>query len=346
MDIWSMTRPALENWFSSRGENPAKAAILLERLYQRGLRDFSELPFAQRVISALSEEFTMELPETVARSGDDSTEKLLLEYPDGSLVESVLMRQAYGGSVCVSTQVGCAMGCAFCQSGRLKKRRSLTAGEIMAQVMKIRRECYADIHSVTVMGIGEPFDNFDAVRDFCANCVDYKALALGEKHVTVSTCGIIPGIRAWTELPHPCSLAVSLHAADDALRSEIMPVNRRYPVREVIAAAREFARLHNRRVTLEYVMLSGVNDSPEQAEELAGLVGYGAHGREFYVNIIPYNGNDSGFTRSSRERIMAFYDVLKKRGVSVTMRREFGGDIAAACGQLSSLHSAECEKNC
>ena len=225
MDIWSMTRPALENWFSSRGENPAKAAILLERLYQRGLRDFSELPFAQRVISALSEEFTMELPETVARSGDDSTEKLLLEYPDGSLVESVLMRQAYGGSVCVSTQVGCAMGCAFCQSGRLKKRRSLTAGEIMAQVMKIRRECSADIHSVTVMGIGEPFDNFDAVRDFCANCVDYKALALGEKHVTVSTCGIIPGIRAWTELPHPCSLAVSLHAADDALRSEIMPVN-------------------------------------------------------------------------------------------------------------------------
>lgn len=206
MDIWSMTRPALENWFSSRGENPAKAAILLERLYQRGLRVFSELPFAQRVISALSEEFTMELPETVARSGDDSTEKLLLEYPDGSLVESVLMRQTYGGSVCVSTQVGCAMGCAFCQSGRLKKRRSLTAGEIMAQVMKIRRECSADIHSVTVMGIGEPFDNFDAVRDFCANCVDYKALALGEKHVTVSTCGIIPGIRAWTELPHPCSL--------------------------------------------------------------------------------------------------------------------------------------------
>lgn len=162
MDIWSMTRPALEDWFSSRGENPAKAAIMLERLYQRGLRDFSELPFAQRVISALSEEFTMELPETVARSGDDSTEKLLLEYPDGSLVESVLMRQAYGGSVCVSTQVGCAMGCAFCQSGRLKKRRSLTAGEIMAQVMKIRRECSADIHSVTVMGIGEPFDNFDA----------------------------------------------------------------------------------------------------------------------------------------------------------------------------------------
>lgn len=336
MDIWSMTRPALESWFTARNENPAKAAILLEWLYQLDCRSFAELPFAQRVRSALAEDFTLELPETAARSGDDSTEKLLLKYPDGSLVESVLMRQAYGGSVCVSTQVGCAMGCAFCQSGRLKKRRSLTAGEIMAQVMKIRRECSAEIHSVTVMGIGEPFDNFDAVRDFCALCVDYKALALGEKHVTVSTCGLIPGITAWTALPHPCSLAVSLHAADDTLRSEIMPVNRKYPVREVIAAAREFAQRHNRRVTLEYVMLSGVNDSPEQAENLAELVG---GGREFYVNIIPYNGNDSGFTRSSRERIMAFYDVLKKRGVPVTIRREFGGDIAAACGQLSSLHS-------
>lgn len=345
MDIWSMTRPALEEWFRSRGENPAKAAILLELLYQRDLSEFAELPFAQRVKSALAEEFTMDLPETAARSSDESTEKLLLRLSDGSLVESVLMRQAYGGSVCVSTQVGCAMGCAFCQSGRLKKRRSLTAGEIMAQVVKLRREFASDIHSVTVMGIGEPFDNFDAVRDFCANCVDYKALALGEKHVTVSTCGLIPGIRAWAELPHPCSLALSLHAADDTLRSQLMPVNRRYPVREVIAAAREFAWLHNRRVTLEYVMLSGVNDSPEQAEQLAELIGYGAEGREFYVNIIPYNGNDSGFTRSSRERIMAFYDVLKKRGVSVTMRREFGGNIAAACGQLSSMHSSECEKS-
>lgn len=335
MDIRSMTRPALEEWFSGKGENPAKAAILLEWLYQRGINDFSELPFATRVKSALSEEFTMELPETVERIGDGRTEKLLLKYTDGSLVESVLMRQTYGDSVCVSTQVGCAMGCAFCRSGQLKKRRSLSAGEIMAQVMKIRRECAADIHSVTVMGIGEPFDNFDAVRDFCLNCVDYKALALGEKHVTVSTCGIIPGIKAWSVLEHPCSLAVSLHAAEDSLRSELMPVNRRYPVSEVIAAAREFARLHNRRVTLEYVMLSGVNDSVEQAGKLADLIG---QGREFYVNIIPYNGSDSGFMRSSRESIMAFYNVLKKRGVAVTMRREFGGDIAAACGQLSSMH--------
>lgn len=336
MDIWSMTRQGLEDWFRSKGENPAKAAILLEWLYQRDLRDFSGLPFAERVKSALAAEFTVELPEVETVSGGGDTVKLLLRLADGEFVESVLMRQEYGGSVCVSTQVGCAMGCMFCQSGRLRKRRSLTAGEMTAQVVRLRRDYSAEIHSVTVMGIGEPFDNFDEVRKFCDIITDYKGLALGEKHVTVSTCGIVPGIRAWSELPHPCSLAVSLHAADDTLRSELMPVNRRYPVREVIAAAGDFAERHNRRVTLEYVMLSGVNDSPEQAEQLAELVG---GSRRFYVNIIPYNGNDSGFVRSPRERIMAFYDVLKKRGVAVTMRREFGGDIAAACGQLSSIRN-------
>ncbi|MBP0984531.1 MAG: 23S rRNA (adenine(2503)-C(2))-methyltransferase RlmN [Oscillospiraceae bacterium] len=331
-DIYSMTRAGLEEWFSERGENPAKAGILFQWLYQRDLHSFDELPFSDRVKSALTKSFTLELPETAARTGDELTEKLLLRLPGNDHVETVLMRQKYGDSVCISTQVGCSMGCAFCQSGRLKKRRSLTAGEMIAQVLKIRR-LGAEIHSVTVMGIGEPFDNFSAVKDFCEIATDYKGLALGEKHITVSTCGILPGIKAWSALPHPCSLAVSLHAADNKLRSELMPINRRYPVEDVIAAAAEFAERHNRRVTLEYVMLSGVNDSPEQARQLAELIGFC---KRFYVNIIPYNGNDSGFTKSSRERIMAFYDVLKKHGISVTMRREFGGGISAACGQLSS----------
>ncbi len=336
MDIYSMTRPALEEWFVRRGENPAKAGILLEWLYQREFRGFDELPFAERVKAALAGEFTFSLPETVLRSGGGDTEKLLLRLSDGEYVETVLMRQKYGASVCVSSQVGCAMGCAFCQSGRLKKRRSLTAGEMTAQVLKIRREYHVDIHSVTVMGIGEPFDNFGAVADFCAVLTDGKGLALGEKHVTVSTCGIVPGIRAWSELPHPCSLAVSLHSADNGIRSRLMPINRKYPVSDVIAAAADFAERHNRRVTLEYVMLSGVNDSPEQAGRLADLIGFCSR---FYVNIIPCNSNDSGFMRSSRERISAFYDVLKKRGIPVTMRREFGGGIGAACGQLSSEYA-------
>ena len=188
MAIWSMPRAALEEWFRGCGENPAKAAILYEYLYQRGLRSFAELPFAQRVISALEQEFTLELPETEAVSGSEDTAKILLRLADGEFGEAVLMRQEYGGSVCVSTQVGCAMGCRFCQSGRLKKRRSLSAGEMVAQVMKLRREYSAEIHSVSGMGIGEPFDNFGAVRDFCDIITDYKGLALGEKTVTVTTC--------------------------------------------------------------------------------------------------------------------------------------------------------------
>lgn len=337
MDIYSMTRPALADWFRERGENPAKADILFRMLYQRGISDFRELPFSQRVISQLSESFTAVLPETVAESDGGSTKKLLLRLSDGEFVETVLMRQHYGGSVCISTQVGCAMGCAFCQSGRLKKRRSLTAGEMTAQVLKIQREYGAAVHSVTVMGIGEPFDNFSAVTEACGIFSDDLAFGLGVKHVTVSTCGIVPEIRRWAELSHPCSLAVSLHAADDGLRSQLMPINRKYPVAEVVRAAADFADKHNRRVTLEYIMLDGVNDSPEQAAQLAQLIGFSDR---FYVNIIPYNGNDSGFRRSSPERIAAFYDVLKRAGTAVTMRREFGGGIAAACGQLSSEHSA------
>ncbi len=332
-DVYSMTRAALERWFSEQGENPAKAGILFQQLYQGDMRSFEELPFSLRVKSALAEYFSLTLPETAARAGDGASEKLLLELSGGDFVETVLMRQEYGASVCISTQVGCSMGCVFCRSGQLKKRRSLTAGEMISQVLKIRREYGKKIHSVTVMGIGEPFDNFSAVADLCEIASDYKGLALGEKHITVSTCGIVPGIRAWAELPHPCSLAVSLHAADDALRSRLMPINRRYPVSDVIAAAADFAERHNRRVTLEYILLSGVNDSPEQARQLADLIGFC---KRFYVNLIPYNGSGGEFARSSPERIKSFYDVLKKNGISVTMRREFGVGISAACGQLSS----------
>ena len=335
MDIYSMTRSALAEWFVRRGENAAKADILFRALYRQGISDFSKLPFSQRVISELCENFTVTLPETAEVSDGGSTKKLLLRLTDGEFVETVLMRQHYGGSVCISTQVGCAMGCAFCQSGRLKKRRSLTAGEMTAQVLKVQREYGVSVHSVTVMGIGEPFDNFAAVSNACSIFSDDLAFGLGVKHVTVSTCGIVPGIRKWSELEHPCSLALSLHAADDALRSRLMPINKRYPVAEAVRAAADFAEKHNRRVTLEYIMLDGVNDSPQQAAQLAQLVGFSDR---FYVNIIPYNGNDSGFRRSSPERIAAFYDVLKRSGTAVTMRREFGGGIAAACGQLSSEH--------
>lgn len=338
MDIYSMTRAGLENWFKSLGENPAKAEIVFDYIYRRGISDLGELPFSGRVIGSLKAGFTMSLPEAIEKSEQPDSVKLLLRLGDGCTVESVLMRQKYGASVCISTQVGCSMGCAFCQSGRLKCARSLTAGEMTAQVLKMKAEYGSEIHSVTVMGIGEPFNNFDAVRDFCEIASDYKGLALGEKHITVSTCGIIPGIRAWAELPHPCNLAISLHCADDTLRSRLMPVNRSYPVKDTVNAAREFAERHNRRVTLEYIMLKGINDSTENARQLAELIGADKH---FYVNLIPCNASDAGFAASEREQIAAFYDVLKRAGVSVTMRRKFGTGINAACGQLKASLTAD-----
>lgn len=333
--IYGVTPAALEEYFERSGENPAKAAIVSDAVYRKEIACWSGLPFSSRVIDGLEREFDFSLPETVTKSAGSDAAKLLLRLSDGEFVETVLMRQRYGAAVCVSSQVGCAMGCAFCQSGKLIKRRGLLPHEMTGQVLAVSREFGVSISGVSVMGIGEPFDNFAAVSEFCDILTAPKGLAIGEKHITVSTCGIVPAIYDYAALPHPCNLAVSLHAPNDELRSSLMPINRKYPLKELIAAAEHFSVTANRRVTLEYVMLSGVNDLHEHAEQLAELIGE----RRFYVNIIPYNPTSAGeFSPSSRERIMAFYDVLKKRGIGVTMRREFGAGLNAACGQLSSDH--------
>lgn len=331
--IYGITPAAMEEYFRACGENPAKSAIVFDAVYRRGISRWGELPFSARVIDRLERDFDFSLPEIVSKSDSKDAAKLLLRLSDGEYVETVLMRQRYGAAVCVSSQVGCAMGCAFCRSGKLIKRRGLLPHEMTGQVLAVSREFGVSVSGVSVMGIGEPFDNFRACAEFCDILTAPKGLALGEKHVTVSTCGIVPAIYDYAALPHPCNLAISLHAPNDGLRSSFMPVNRKYPLAELIAAAERFSVTANRRVTLEYVMLSGVNDLPEHAEQLAELIGE----RRFYVNIIPYNPTSAGeFSPSSRERIMAFYDVLKKRGIGVTMRREFGAGLNAACGQLSS----------
>ena len=329
-NIFGVTRAALEEYFIQSGENPAKAGIVFDGIYRRGIRSFDALGLSTRVCGALSRDFEMTLPETAEALESEDAAKLLLRLRDGEYIETVLMRQKFGNCVCVSTQVGCSMGCAFCKSGQLKKRRSLSPEEITGQVIAVSERFGVKVSGVSVMGIGEPFDNFGAVRDFCEIMCEPKGYALGEKHVTVSTCGIVPGIYEYAALPHPCNLAISLHAPNNALRDKLMPINRAYPLEELIAAAEYFSKKANRRVTLEYVMLNGVNDTPEHAEQLCGLIG----GRDFYVNIIPYNSADSDFEKSPRDRIMRFYDVLKKHGVGVTMRREFGAELKAACGQL------------
>ena len=332
-----MTPAQLEGYFKENGENPAKAAIVFDGIYRRGIKSFDELGLSRRVCGALSRDFEIALPETVEALESEDAAKLLLRLRDGEYVETVLMRQKFGACVCVSTQVGCSMGCAFCKSGQLKKRRSLAPEEITGQVIAVSERFGVKVSGVSVMGIGEPFDNFDAVRDFCEIMCAPKGLALGEKHVTVSTCGLVPEIYRYAELPHPCNLAISLHAPNDELRSRLMPINRAYPLSELVTAAEYFSKKANRRVTLEYIMLNGVNDLPEHAEQLCGLIG----DRNFYVNIIPYNAADSDFEKSPRDRIMRFYDVLKKHRIGVTMRREFGSELKAACGQLRADHEKE-----
>ncbi|MBP1543793.1 MAG: 23S rRNA (adenine(2503)-C(2))-methyltransferase RlmN [Oscillospiraceae bacterium] len=333
LNIYGMTPKKLGEYFGAGGDNPAKAAIVLDGIYRKRIGSFSELPLSQRVTEQLSRDFSFQLPEVVQVLDSSDTAKLLLRLSDGEYVEAVLMRQSFGSCVCVSTQVGCSMGCSFCQSGRLRRRRDLSPDEIVGQVLAIENTFGVKVTGISVMGIGEPFDNFTNVTEFLDIVTYPKGLALGEKHVTVSTCGLVPEIRKYAELPHPCNLAVSLHAPNDELRSGLMPINRRYPLSEVLSAAEYFSVKANRRITLEYIMLGGVNDLPCHAQQLSDLIG----DRSFYVNIIPYNPTDADmFRKSSRDDIMRFYDVLKKNGIGVTMRREFGSELKAACGQLSA----------
>lgn len=330
MNFFGMTQPALERYFADIGENPFKAGLIYDGIYKKGIKDPAEFGFADRITARLKADLNFELPEVMEALDSEDSAKLLLRLKDGEYAETVLMRQKFGNVLCVSTQVGCNMGCAFCQSGRMKKRRSLSAGEITGQVMAVRRELGAEIGGVSVMGIGEPFDNFEAVRDFCGIVSADKGLAVGRRHITVSTCGIVPKIYEYAELPSSYNLAISLHAPNDELRSRIMPINKAYPLKEVLAAAEYFSQRTGRRVTLEYVMLGGVNDTPEHAEQLARLIG----GHSFYVNIIPYNPTDNAFRKSPDEDIELFRGVLRKNGVVATRRREFGAGLKAACGQL------------
>ncbi len=330
MNIYGMSPRKLRDYFNYIGENSAKAAIIYDGIYRRGVTDFAEFGFAERIIERLRADFDFALPKIVEKRECEDAAKLLLELSDGEFVETVLMRQAFGNCICVSTQVGCNMGCKFCQSGMLKKRRDLTTAEITGQALAISKAFDCRIDGVSVMGIGEPLDNLNAVADFCELVTEDKGLAVGRRHVTVSTCGLVPKIREFAELPRPCNLAISLHAPDDGLRSALMPINKAYPIAEVMSAAEYFSEKTHRRVTLEYVMLEGVNDTPEHARRLAELIGK----RDFYVNLIPYNSTDSGYKKSSPETVSAFCGVLKDNGVIATKRREFGADLNAACGQL------------
>ena len=243
------------------------------------------------------------------------------------------MEHDYGLSVCVSSQVGCNMGCKFCESGRLKKVRNLETYEIVEQILLIEQYINKRIDSVVMMGIGEPFDNYDNIIKFIRVINDSKGLAIGARHITVSTCGLVPKIKEFSNLDLQVNLALSLHAPTNEIRNKIMPINKAYSIDTVIQAVKEYIAKTNRRVTIEYVMLNMVNDSKECAKLLAKLL----QNMNVYVNLIPYNEtNNIDFSKSDKKRIDSFYQVLKENKINVTIRREFGGNIKAACGQLRS----------
>lgn len=312
----------------------------LYRKHVMNIDDMSDLSKETR--DCLKENFIVNPCKLVTKQvSSDGTTKYLFELEDGSYIESVLMIFDYGNSICVTSQVGCNMGCDFCASGLLKKRRNLTSGEMVAQVMSVQKdldEKNERVSHIVVMGTGEPFDNYDNVMNFCATVNHDRGLGISARHITISTCGIVPKIRAFANEQTQYNLAISLHAPNNELRDRLMPVNKAYPLEELMSAIDYYCSLNNRRLTFEYILLKEVNDQEEHVNQLARLLkGYNA-----YVNLIPYNEVDEhGYRSVDFNRAMKFYDKLMKKGIRCTIRKEHGGDIDAACGQLRAKKEAE-----
>lgn len=322
----------LTSYLEDNGYSKFGSKQIYDWIYKKRVFDFDKMSNIKLELrEQLKKDFDISMLKLVRRQTSKETNKYLFELDDGNLIESVLMRHDYGLSVCVSSQIGCNMGCSFCESGRLKKVRDLLPGEIVRQILMIEEDVGMRISSVVVMGIGEPFDNYDNIMDFIRIINSPFGIAIGARHITVSTSGLVPMIKRYADEDLQTNLAISLHAPNDELRNKIMKVNKAYNISELIAAINEYIEKTNRRVTIEYVMLSMVNDSEENANELADLL----RGMNVYVNLIPYNETSHiEYKKSPNDRVMKFYDTLKRRGINVTVRREFGGNIDAACGQL------------
>lgn len=338
--IYDYTLKQLEDLLAEKGQKSYRAKQIYAWLYRRHVTSFEEMTdLPKELIAALNEEMgIMPLKLVEKQVARDGTAKYLFELADGATIETVLMHFSFGESVCVTTQVGCSMGCAFCASGLLKKQRNLTAGEIVGQIMYIQHEldeAEKRVDNVVVMGTGEPFDNYDHVMDFCSVINSDHGLAIGARHITISTCGIVPKIYEFAAGRYQYNLAVSLHAPNDELRSRLMPVNRVYPLQELMKALRAYSEENHRRLTFEYILLKGINDRDEDARQLASLI----KGMNAYVNLIPYNQVDeNGYQPTEEKQILRFYDAVMKQGVKATLRTTHGDDIDAACGQLRAKH--------
>jgi len=336
-NIYNYSLKDLKEYFTNNNEKEFKATQIYEWLYKKRVKSFKEMTNIKKdLITKLENEFTTKRLKLITKLTDIDVCKYLFELEDNNKIEAVLMKHDYGNSLCISTQVGCNMACAFCESGRLKKVRNLNSYEMVLQILQVEEDLNIRISHIVLMGIGEPFDNYDNVIKFIDIINEPKGIDIGARHITVSTSGLIDKIEKFTHNGKQVNLAISLHAPNDKLRSELMPINRAYPIKKLIDSIKKYIKVTNRRVTFEYIMLKDINDTKECAIELANLL------KEIncYVNLIPYNETENiGYKRTKKVQILKFYDILKKNGINTTIRKEFGSKVDAACGQLRARQS-------
>ncbi len=333
INLFDLSLDELKEFVKQLGEPQFRGKQIFEWMYRgaESFEDMTNIPKSLR--EKLSENSFlggMSISEKYV-SKIDETRKYLLQLNDGNFIETVLMKYEYGYTVCVSSQVGCKMGCKFCASTVNGWVRNLTPGEIIGQILCVQKDLGQRISNVVMMGIGEPFDNFENVLKSIKLMNSTEGLMIGQRHISVSTCGLADKIRTLADMKMQITLLISLHAPSDERRSQIMPVNNKFNINELMSACDYYIKETGRRISFEYTLISGVNDTLEEADTLAKLI----KGKLCHVNLIPVNKvEESGFSKSSRERVETFKGRLEKHGLVATVRREMGSDINAACGQL------------
>lgn len=340
IDLYSLTEQELCSLSESLGEKTFRGKQLFSWLYS-GAESFDDMTNISKSFRlTLEEKCTMKLPEIARKQVSvDGTVKYAFRLYDGEVIESVVMSYHHGNTICLSTQAGCNMGCRFCASAIGGKSRDLSAGEIMGQILVAQRDLGKRIGNIVFMGMGEPLDNLEQVLKFMEIATSDKGLNIGYRHFTLSTCGLCDKIILLGENKLPINLAVSVHSPFDDERSAMMPVNKKYPLAQLVKALKTYQAQTGRRITVEYALNKGANDSLEHAKELMRLF----EGLLYHVNVIPINNAREGFHKSGKDAVKRFVEYLTDRGISATIRRELGADISAACGQLK--HEVKNEKS-
>lgn len=333
INILDLNLQELKHWMNTNKESEFRAKQIFDWVYKNvwNFNNMNNIPTTLR--NKLDDAFYIEIPEVIEtfKSDSDETQKFLLGYKDGNVIETVVMKYKHGNSICVSTQIGCKMGCKFCASTIGGVVRNLSSGEILAQILSAQKAIGERISNVVLMGSGEPLDNYDNVLKFIYLVNADYGFNIGQRHITLSTCGIVPKIFELAKEDLQITLAISLHAPNDSLRKSMMPIAYKYSIEELMNACRNYIEKTNRRVTFEYSLVKGVNDGPEQAEQLISLL----RGMLCHVNLIPINEiRENSYEKSTSDNVKAFYNKLTSLGIETTIRKEMGADINAACGQL------------